>query len=313
MSAKKPARLNPVYWGVLLFVVAQILILLVTSRIDPFLDEKNIYVPSQPPETISLWPGQVTLPSGQVSETPVYSSLGTVLIYILAVMVVLGLVLSLIPLKVLRFVLRLLFAFLFGWGVFIALVFYLPLMFAIVVAAGVGTVWFLMPLVWLHNLALILALTSLGAVFGRFITPWTAMVLILLLAIYDFLAVRFGFMLWMANKLSQTNALPALIIPKNYSEWSSNLKEHEAMDLLETKSTERKYSILGGGDIAFPGLLTASVYFAQGLAPGVIVAMFGCLGLIGAYSIQAIFLKRKPMPALPPIAAFTLVGLLIIS
>jgi presenilin-like A22 family membrane protease len=312
MSTKKPSRLNPVYWGILLFVIAHILTLLVVPRIDPFLSDNNIYLPSQPPQVISLWPGQATLPSGQVIETPAYSSLGPVLIYIVAVVAVLGLVLSLIPLSALRFAIRLVFAFLFGWGAFIVLVFYLPLTFAIVIAAGVGIVWFLLPLVWLHNLALILALVSLGAVFGRFITPWTVMILILVLAIYDFLAVRFGFMLWMADKLSQTNALPAIIIPKHYSGWSSNLKQHGVMDLVEVKSTDRKYSILGGGDIAFPCLLTASVYFAQGLAPGVIIAVSGFLGLIGAYSIQATFLKGKPVPALPPIAAFMLVGLLII-
>ena len=312
MSAKKTAKLNPVYWGIILFVIAQILTLLLASRIDPFLADNNIYVPSQPPETVSWWPGQTTLPSGEVTEIPAYSSLGPVLIYIFAVTAVLGLVLSLIPFSALRFVIRLLFAFLFGWGAFIVFVFYLPLAFAIVIAAGVGIVWFLAPIVWFHNLALILALVSLGAVIGRFITPWTVMILMLVLAIYDFLAVRFGFMLWMADKLSQTNALPALIIPRNYSEWTSNLRQHDAMDLAETKSADRKYSILGGGDIAFPCLLTASVYFAQGLAPGTIIALSGLLGLIGAYSIQAIFLKGRPMPALPPIAAFTLVGLLIV-
>jgi len=312
MSAKKPARLNPVYWGILLFVIAQILTLLVVSRIDPFLNDNNIYVPSQPPQVVSWWPGQATLPSGEITETPAYSSLGPMLIYIFAVVAVLGLVLSLIPLSALRFVLRLLFAFLFCWGVFIALVFYLPLTFAIVIAAGVGIAWFLIPLVWLHDLVLILTMVSLGAVFGRFTTPWTAMVLILLLAIYDFLAVRFGFMIWMTGKLSQTNALPALIIPRNYSGWSSSLRQPGATDLVEAKSADRKYSILGGGDIAFPCLLTASVYFAQGLAPGVIIAMSGFLGLIGAYSIQATFLKGKPIPALPPIAAIALVGLLVI-
>jgi len=152
MSVKKPVKQNPVYWGLLLFVIAQILILLVTSRIDPFLDENNIYVPSQPSEVISWWPGEVTLPSGQVTEIPAYSSLGPVLIYVFAVVAVLGLVLSLIPLKALRFVLRLLFALLFSWGAFIAVVFYLPFPFAIIIATTVGAVWFLIPLVWLQHL-----------------------------------------------------------------------------------------------------------------------------------------------------------------
>jgi presenilin-like A22 family membrane protease len=135
--------------------------------------------------------------------------------------------------------------------------------------------------------------------------------IILALAVYDFLAVRFKLMLWMADRLSEVNALPALIIPQNYSEWNSNLRKH-GEKVVEVNPAEREYSILGGGDIAFPCLLTASVYFAQGLKPAAIMAVLGLAGLVSVYAIQAIFLKGKPMPALPPIAAFTLAGLLII-
>jgi len=310
MSTKRSVKLNTVYWGLLLFVVAQMLILLVAPRIDPFLEENNIEIPTQPSEPISWWPGEVTLPDGEVIEVPAHSALGPILIYILAAAAVLGITLFKIPLKALRVLLRLLFALLFSWGAFIATVFYVPLPVAVAIAVAFGTFWFLIPLVWLHNLVLILAVSSLGAVFGRFITPWTAMAIILALALYDFLAVRFRFMLWMADRLSQINALPALIIPKKYSEWNLNLKEREKV--VELNPTAREYSILGGGDIAFPCLLTASVYFARGLKPAAIIAVFGVLGLVSVYVIQARFLKGKPMPALPPIAAFTLVGLLII-
>jgi len=252
----------------------------------------------------------VTLPDGEIIDVPAHSALGPILIYILAAAAVLGITLSKIPLTALKVFLRVLFALLFSWGALIATVFYVPLPAAVAIAVAFGTFWFLIPLVWLHNLVLILAVSSLGAVFGRFITPWTAMAIILALAIYDFLAVRFRFMLWMADRLSQINALPALIIPKDYSEWNFNLKKREK--IIEVNPAAREYSILGGGDIAFPCLLTASVYFARGLVPAVIIAVFGLLGLVSVYAIQAKFLKGKPMPALPPIAAFTLVGLLVI-
>ena len=312
MSTRRPVKLNTVYLGLLLFVVAQMLILLVAPRIDPFLEENNIDIPTQPSAPISWWPGEVTLPDGEVIEVPAHSAMGPILIYILVAAAVLGFTLYKIPLTALKVLLRLLFALLFSWGAFIATVFYVPLPVAVAIAVVFGTFWFLIPLVWLHNLVLILAVSSLGAVFGRFITPWTAMAIILALAVYDFLAVRFKFMLWMADRLSQINALPALIIPKNYSEWNSNLKKH-GEKMIEVNPAGREYSILGGGDIAFPCLLTASVYFAQGLKPAAIIAVLGLLGLVSVYAIQAIFLKGKPMPALPPIAAFTLVGLLIIA
>ena len=311
MSTKRPMKLNTVYLGLLLFVVAQMLILLVAPRIDPFLDENDIEIPTLPSEPIYWWPGEVTLPNGDVIDVPAHSALGPILIYILAAAGVLGLVLYKTPLTVLKVLLRLLFALLFSWGAFIATVFYVPLPLAVTIAVAFGAFWFLIPLVWLHNLVLILAVSSLGAVFGRFITPWTAMAIILALAVYDFLAVRFKFMLWMADRLSEVNALPALIIPKNYSEWNLNLKKH-GEKMIEVNPAEREYSILGGGDIAFPCLLTASVYFAQGFKPAGIMAVFGLLGLVSVYVIQATFLKGKPMPALPPIAAFTLVGLLIV-
>ena len=311
MSTKRPAKLNTVYLGLLLFVVAQMLILLVAPRIDPFLDENDIEIPTQPPAPIAWWPGEVTLPNGDVIDVPAHSALGPILIYILGAAGVLGLVLYKIPVSALKVLLRLLFTLLFSWGAFIATVFYVPLPLAVAIAVAFGAFWFVVPLVWLHNLVLILAVSSLGAVFGRFITPWTAMAIILALAVYDFLAVRFKFMLWMADRLSEVNALPALIIPKNRPDWNLNLKRH-GEKVIELNPAEREYSILGGGDIAFPCLLTASVYFAQGFKPAAIMAMLGLVGLVSVYAIQAIFLKGKPMPALPPIAAFTLVGLLIV-
>jgi len=311
MSTKRPVKLGAVYLGLLLFVIAQMLILLVAPRIDPFLDENDIDIPTLPSEPIYWWPGEVTLPDGDVVEVPAHSALGPILIYVLGAAAVLGLTLYKIPLAALKVLLRLLFALLFSWGAFIVTVFYVPLPLSVAIAVGFGTFWFLIPLVWLHNLVLILAVSSLGAVFGRFITPWTAMAIVLALAVYDFLAVRFKFMLWMADRLSQVSALPALIIPKDYSEWNLNLKKH-GEKMIEVNPAEREYSILGGGDIAFPCLLTASVYFAQGLEPAAIIAVLGLVGLVSVYAIQAVFLKGKPMPALPPIAAFTLVGLLIV-
>jgi presenilin-like A22 family membrane protease len=310
MSTKSPVKLNTVYFGPLLFVVAQMLTLLVASRIDPFLAVSDINIPTLPAEPIYWWPGEATLPSGEVVEVPAHSAVGPIVIYILAAAAVLGLTLYKIPLAALKVLLRLLFAFSFSWGAFVATFFYVPLPLAVAIAVAFGAFWFLVPLLWLHNVVLILAVSSLGAVFGRFITPWTAMAIILALAVYDFLAVRFKFMLWMADRLSEVNALPALIIPKNYSEWNLNLKRH-GEKIIEVNPAQREYSILGGGDIAFPCLLTASVYFAQGWKPAAIIVVLGLLGLVSVYAIQAIFLKGKPMPALPPIAAFTLVGLLL--
>ena len=312
MKIRRLTKQHPVFGAVLLFVVAQILTLSVASRESLFLEANNIYMPTQPPQVISLWPGPVTSPSGQVTQTPAYSSLGPIVIYFLAITVGVGLILALIPLSALRLALRLLFAFLFAWGAFIAFVFWAPMAWAFVVAATVALVWFLTPRVWFHDLAMILALASLGAVFGHFITPWTAMAVMGALAIYDILAVRFGFMLWLTGRLSRVGVLPALVIPKSPSQWRANLRQGAIANVVDQKPAERDYSLLGGGDIAFPCLLTASVYFAHGLTTASTIAAFTLLGLTLAYLIQAVFLKGKAVPALPPIAALALAALLII-
>jgi presenilin-like A22 family membrane protease len=149
-------------------------------------------------------------------------------------------------------------------------------------------------------------------VFGRFISPWTAMIVLAVLAVYDFLAVRFGYMIWMAKKMSQSTTLPAFIIPYKLSEWTSSLKKSE-VNIDEEQPSKREYSILGGGDIGFPLLLVSSVYFAYGLGSAAIVAVFTLFGLIGAYWIQAKFVKGKAVPALPPIAVMSVIGLGLVS
>lgn len=312
MKIRRPDKHHPVFGAVLLFVVAQTFTLSVASRESSFLEANNIYMPPQPPEVISLWPGPVTSPAGEVTQTPAYSSLGPIMIYFLAVTAGLSLILALVPLSALRLVLRLLFAFLFAWGAFVAFVFWAPFAGALAVAAGVAIVWFLIPRVWFHDLAMILALASLGAVFGHFITPWTAMAVMGALAIYDLLAVRFGFMMWLTGRLSRVGVLPALVIPKSPSQWRANLRQGAIANVVDQKPAERDYSLLGGGDIAFPCLLAASVYFAYGLANAATIAAATLSGLVLTYLIQAVFLKGKAMPALPPIAALALAGLLII-
>jgi presenilin-like A22 family membrane protease len=82
-------------------------------------------------------------------------------------------------------------------------------------------------------------------------------------------------------------------------------------ELKKQESDEREYSILGGGDIGFPLMLSVSVFFGPGLADAVLVGVFALMGLMAAFLIQMLWLKGKPMPALPPIAGLSLIGFLL--
>jgi len=308
--AKPPFK--PVYWSILIFILAQILTFAVVWRQDPFLEENNIYIPPQPTEVI-VWPTPTTLPGGEVTTPPPTSSLGPILIYFAVLIAVVGVVLALIPLSALKIVFRLLFAWLFAWGVFILFVFWLPLWATLATAAGVGLLWLLRPKIWLHNLVMTIAMVGVAAVFGRLISPWTAMILLLALAVYDYFAVRFGYMLWMVNRMSQVTTLPAFVLPRNVADLKGSLRESDVNNIVAQRAEDREFSILGGGDIAFPLLLTASVYFASGPLTALVIALASLAGLIAAYWIQATFLKGKAIPALPPIAALALIAFLIVG
>jgi presenilin-like A22 family membrane protease len=313
MPTKHRLWSHAVPWSILFFSLAQALALLLASRENDFFAANNIYIPPQPPpESITLWPPAATTP-GATPPPEVWTSLGPILIYFFAVVLVMALVLFLVPMRILRVFMKGLFAVMFAWGIFIVLVFWVAWPLALGAAGLVGLAWFFTPRVWLHNAVMVLAMVSVGAVFGRLISPWTALLLLIVVAVYDFLAVRFGFMLWLAGRMSESSTLPAFYIPRSLGEWRHGLQSGLVKRIAAEKPDEREGSILGGGDIAFPVLLVSASYFAYGLGKAALVAAFTLAGLIGAYWIQARFLKGRPMPALPPIALAAIAGVWLIG
>ena len=130
----------------------------------------------------------------------------------------------------------------------------------------------------------------------------------LVLSLYDILAVRFGYMMWMLKNLSVSDTLPAFIIPKTISGWNMDVRKSRIFD----EESERDFSVLGGGDIGFPLILIVTVFFAHGFTRSLIVGGFSLLGLAAAYWVQRKLLKGRPTPALPPISLLSIIGYLIV-
>ena len=242
-------------------------------------------------------------------------SLAPVTLYFFGVVAVMAIVLFFIPLKWLKYVFKILFALMFAWGTFWIVFLHLPALEAIgyAVAAIAGLAWLFWARIWLHNFLLLIALAAAGSLFGFLFSPWTFMIFMLIIAVYDVLAVRFGFMVWMADRLSQSTSLPAFIFPKQLKDWKLKLETVRFGELKEKASEEREYAILGGGDIGFPLMLAVSVFFESRLAGALVVGVFALAGVVSAFLIQMLWLKGKPMPALPPIAFLSLAGFLIAS
>jgi presenilin-like A22 family membrane protease len=281
------SKFSPLFWGSLVMVLALALTLYVAGREKLLFEAIQFASPD-----ISLW---------------------AVVAYFFGVVLALALVLFLIPLRKLRFVFQVLFTLMFAWGVFVIAGLISPPFVAYPVAIIAGVVWLFWARVWFHDLIYLVTLAAAGSVFGFLFSPWTFMIFMLVIAVYDVLAVRFGFMVWMADKLSESTTLPAFIFPKNSGDWNLSLKKIRISDLQKEEPGARDYAILGGGDIGFPLMLAASVFFKSNLVSGMVVGGFAVLGLMSAFLIQMYWLKGKPMPALPPIALFSLIGFVIAS
>ena len=248
----------------------------------------------------------INLPSQNIQLAPVT-------LYFLGVVLLVALVLFFVPLRGLRYVFKILFALMFAWGIGWIILMGFPTLTLLAYSLGIiaGVVWIFWARVWLHDFLLLIALAAAGSLFGYEFSPWTFMIFMLIIAVYDVLAVRFGFMVWMADRMSRSTTLPAFILPKLMKDWRLKLETVQFGELKEKPSEEREYGVLGGGDIGFPLMLSVSVFFQSHLASAVVVGAFALVGLIGAFLIQMFWLKGKPMPALPPIAFMSLVGLLI--
>jgi presenilin-like A22 family membrane protease len=281
------SRIGPYVWSALVMCLSLALSLFVAIHEKVFVEEQQIESPD-----VSLWP---------------------ILVYFFGVVVVMSVILFLIPLDKLKLFFRVLFALMFAWGVFIVSYFFMPDPAAYTLAGIAGLLWLFWARIWLHDILLLVALAAAGAIFGFIFSPWTFMIFMLIIAVYDVVAVRFGLMVWMADRLSGTASLPAFIFPRKAKDLTLNIKTVQVGELKKEAAEKREHTVLGGGDIGFPLMLANSVYFAYNMWSAVLVGAFAVVGLMGAFVIQRLWLKGKPMPALPPIAAASLIGFLIAS
>jgi len=105
----------------------------------------------------------------------------------------------------------------------------------------------------------------------------------------------------MAKEMIEHQAILGIVIPQELSDFSAQLGEIKPGG---------KFLLLGAGDIIFPLILTVSL-IPQGTLSFLIVAFFSLIGLFAGFLIFISKKTRQPMPALPPIALFSIIGYLI--
>ncbi|MFH1639585.1 MAG: presenilin family intramembrane aspartyl protease [Chloroflexota bacterium] len=283
---EKKSKLDLILGIGLIAITAQALNLFTVFRLKNLLDTQQIALPRIP--------------------------LAVILVFFLSTVIFMGIILFLVPNSILKIIMRVIFAFAYLWGMMIALSVSFPVSIAIPVSLVICFLWLIKPRVFLQNLLLIFALVSAGALFGPLFAPWKILLFLLAISIYDIVAVRSGYMIWMAKQLSDFHTLPAFIIPQRVDMWNLSLKEADLNKLMDGKAVEKELSLLGGGDIGLPLILVASVFFTYGFVSSLIVAAFSLGGLVFAYWLHLYLFKGKPLPALPPISVVALIGYLVV-
>ncbi len=278
-------RIGPYLWSALVFIAGLALALFVAHYNQPAMEGGGV-----PYQTTPLW---------------------LILTYFFIAVIIIAVVLFVIPLKFLKYVFRAIFALMFAWGILVVTYFNFPEAVSYPLAIIAGLAWLFFARIWLHDLLLLIALSAAASIFGFLLSPLTFMIFMLVISVYDVLAVRFGFMVWMADKLSESTSLPAFIFPKKIRDTGLDIKAVQFSDLKQEEAAKREHTILGGGDIGFPLMLTVSVFFEYDLNGALLVGFCALIGIMGAFLIQSFWLKGKPMPALPPITLLSLIGYLI--
>ncbi len=189
-----------------------------------------------------------------------------------------------------------------AWGSLITFSLWVPDIIALLLIALLIFFWVKKPRVIFHNLAMIFGLAGIGSVLGLAISPLIIILLLVVFSIYDVIAVYVTkHMVRMAKEMIEAGAILALIVPQKIADFKTNLSEVK---------TGGKFLILGGGDVVFPLLLCASLATTS-ILNSLIVGFFALLGLFFGFWFFINQKVQKPIPALPPIAAFSIIGYLI--
>jgi len=158
-----------------------------------------------------------------------------------------------------------------------------------------------------HNITEILSYSGLAALFSPLFSSISAMLVLLIFSVYDFIAVlKSSFMIKLANFQASSGAFAGLVLP--YKEMHKTIP-HMVHKQNAKPSEETKVAILGGGDIAFPLLFTGTVVATHTAGQALLIVPFTTASLLLLFKYGK---KGKFYPALPFVTAGCLAGWIVV-
>jgi len=204
--------------------------------------------------------------------------------------------------KVRRAVYSFLFIVASLYGLLIILSSFLNDLWSLVLGGLLFLCWLYFRNVLFHDILMIFAIAGISVPLGLSLTPRSMIFLLLIFSIYDYIAVyKTKHMQKMAKTMMKEGVITAFFIPEKIKDLFLKTKEVKP---------QQGVLILGGGDIAFPLLFTISALPVNYLM-ALLIAIFSLLGIIFSNFLFLFQKERKPMPALPPISLFAILGYII--
>lgn len=185
------------------------------------------------------------------------------------------------------------------WGGMTVLNAWLHVFGAILIMGVLIVAWLERPSVWVHDILMVLGLAGAASFFGLGFDPAIIIVLLVLLSFYDFVAVyKTKHMVRIAKEMIEKRVVLGFIIPKQLKYFKDKLAKVQPAG---------NFLILGGGDVVFPNLLAVSV-IPSGIIKALIIVLFSLAGLFFSYWLLVSQKDSEPIPALPPVALFAIIG-----
>ena len=172
---------------------------------------------------------------------------------------------------------------------------------AFLVAIAIVALRFIYPRIWTQNMAIIIGIAGIAASLGMSVEPLMALMILILLSIYDIIAVyKTRHMIKLFKGMAKRGAVLALVIPKSFSLWRNKF------EIIKPKN-KNEFIFLGTGDLALP-IFFAIAAFSQGIKFSLFIIFGAVLGFIANHLIFINQKERRPIPALPAIALFSILG-----
>lgn len=161
---------------------------------------------------------------------------------------------------------------------------------------------------WVVDSAGVLVSAGATAIFGVSFGVFPALILLVLLAVYDYISVyKTKHMLALADSVVGLRLPIMLVVPKHKD--YSFLHEREKLTEQVESGRPREAMFMGLGDIVIPSVLVVIAYTNLGNAPAAIGALVGTF--VGFSVLMSFVLRGKPHAGLPSLNGGSIIGFFI--